>query len=194
MRTAVFAYGSLVDPASAAHTLCRPIAGAWPARLRGWRRGFTVMRDNVRCEKTFARTGDGWVPRHVIGLNLEPDRGAASPNGMLLELDEEGLVRLDRRELRYRRADVTAAVDAESGAPPFARVVTYLAAEGHHAPEPPPASAVIASYVRTVEAAFAALGPEELAEYRRTTDPPPVAVIEAKLVRDRIPPGNPRAW
>jgi cation transport regulator ChaC len=194
MRTAVFAYGSLVDPASAAETLGRPVAGAWPARLNGWRRAFTVMRDNRACEKTFARAADGWIPRWIVGLNLDRETGTSGPNGMLLELDAEGLARLDRRELRYRRAEVGKSVEAATGAPHFDRVIAYVAAPGHHVPEPPPDGAVIASYVRTVETAFAALGAEALAEYRRTTVPPPVEVIEAELIRDRIPRGNPRSW
>ena len=50
---------------------------------------------------------------------------------------------------------------------------------------------MIATYPATIEAAFAALGPEQLELYRATTAPTPVEVTEATLVRDRIPPGNP---
>ena len=53
---------------------------------------------------------------------------------------------------------------------------------------------VIATYLAAVEAAFDALGPGQLDLFRETTGPPPVEVVEATLVRDRIPPGNPRAW
>ena len=53
---------------------------------------------------------------------------------------------------------------------------------------------VIGAYVRRVERAFEELGPGQLRLYRETTGPPPVEVIEAVLVRDRIPPGNPREW
>ena len=54
---------------------------------------------------------------------------------------------------------------------------------------------IVATYPATVEAAFAALGPGELdlypRDHRRRS---PVEITEATLVRDRIPPGNPRAW
>jgi hypothetical protein len=50
------------------------------------------------------------------------------------------------------------------------------------------------SYLETVERAFAALGDGQLEAFRRSTGPPPVAVVDAVLVRDRIPPGNPRRW
>jgi hypothetical protein len=53
---------------------------------------------------------------------------------------------------------------------------------------------VIAAYAERVESAFAALGEDQLRLYRETTGPPPVEVIDAVLVRDRIPPGNPREW
>ena len=53
---------------------------------------------------------------------------------------------------------------------------------------------MIESYLRTVEAAFAALGPEQLDRFRATTSPPPVEVTEATLVRDEILAGNPRGW
>ncbi len=60
---------------------------------------------------------------------------------------------------------------------------------------PPPAGAVIlAAYARTVEAAFDSLGPGQLDLFRETTGPYPVEVVEAVLVRDRIPAGNPRDW
>ena len=53
---------------------------------------------------------------------------------------------------------------------------------------------MIGTYLRTVEAAFAALGPEQLDLFRATTVAPPVEVVDATLVRDEIPEGNPRAW
>ncbi len=53
---------------------------------------------------------------------------------------------------------------------------------------------ILASYPRTVEAAFESLGPGQLDLFRETTDPHPVEVVEGVLVRDRIPAGNPRDW
>jgi hypothetical protein len=53
---------------------------------------------------------------------------------------------------------------------------------------------VLASYLRACERAFDELGPDELEAFARSTEPVPVPVVEARLVRDRIPEGNPRAW
>ena len=194
-RIAVFGYGSLVAPASAALTLARPVERVWTARLPGWRRGFNQARDNRRAEKTFALTGDGSVPDFVLGLGVEPDDDPGfAPNGALIELTAAELDRLDLREIRYDRVDVSAQIEAGGAAPTFDAVVTYRPKPERRAPEPPPGSVILASYARAVEAAFGALGEDELAEYRRTTLPYPAPVVEAALVRDEIPEGNPREW
>lgn len=192
-RTAVFAFGSLVGRASLAATLGRA-AEPLPARLAGWRRRWSVARDNRTAEKGFAPLAGPHFD-YCLGLNLEPEAGpeagpGGAPNGALVEVTAAELDRLDLRELRYRRADVTAAF-ADAG---FDLVVTYSARPEHHAPEPPARAVVIAAYLRAVERAFAALGPGELELFWATTGPPPVPVVEARLVRDAIPPGNPRAW
>lgn len=189
-RTAVFAYGSLVDPRSASLTLGRQVVPL-PARLEGWQRRWSTFRDNLRVEKTFA-LADGTVPPFIVGLNLERRAGSRpSPNGALIEVTRSELERLDIRELRYERVDVTAMIDAEER---FDRIEAYTAKREHFAPEPPPGGVVIAAYVRALEAAFEALGPGESAAFRESTEPPQVEVVEATLIGDRIPPGNPRDW
>ena len=52
----------------------------------------------------------------------------------------------------------------------------------------------MAPYLRTLEDAFRALGDGEWELFLQTTGPPPVETIEPQLVRDQIPPGNPREW
>jgi cation transport regulator ChaC len=197
MRTAVFGYGSLVSPASFAETLAREPGPLIPARLSGWRRRWSVGRDNRSAEKTFARPG-GEVPPFVIGLNIEAApvkdaRGndALAPNGALIELSEAELDRLDLREMRYRRVDVSDAIGSDA---PFDRIVAYTAREEHYFPEPPEGAVAMAPYLRAVEAAFRALGDGQWGLFLDTTGMPPVELIEPQLVRDEIPPGNPRGW
>ncbi len=117
---------------------------------------------------------------------------------MLIALSEPELERLDLREIRYHRVEVTDAVAAEAadGTPPpgFEAIYTYTARPEHHHPTPPPDAIVIATYPATIEAAFAELGPDQLELYRATTAAPPVEVTPATLVADRIPAGNPRRW
>ena len=196
-RIAVFAYGSLVDPRSASLTLGREVSSPLPARLVGWRRRWTVCRDNRKSEKTFAIQPGGEIPPWIIGLNIEPDPDDVGPAGALLEVSEADLERLDLREMRYERTDVTAAVAPLEGDPtgevPFDTVIGFSARPEHHAPEPPPGAVIIAAYLRTVEAAFHSR--DMLYAFRGTTETPPVPVVEGELLPgDEIPAGNPRDW
>lgn len=190
-RLGLFAYGSLVDPGSASVTLGRPVEASGAVRLTGWRRRWSTARDNLACEKTFARRDGGELLGHVLGLNLErSDDDAEAPNGVVLELEPAELERLDWRELRYERFEVGERV----GLGGFDAVFAYRAKPAHFAPRPPGDAVVIASYAAFVEAAFEALGPGQRELYLETTGPPPVEVVDAVLVEDRIPAGNPRDW
>jgi cation transport regulator ChaC len=194
MSLAVFAYGSLVNPESFARTLGREPVEPLAARLSGWRRRWSLLRDNLASEKTFARHPSGELPRWVVGLNLERDEEAGeelAPNGALIEISEAELERLDVRELRYNRVDVTGLV---KGGDDFDRIVTYTARPEHFAADPPDGAVAMAPYMRAIEAAFKALGDGQWELFLNTTGPPPVETIEPLLVRDEIPPGNPREW
>jgi hypothetical protein len=191
MRLAVFAYGSLVSAASAGRTLGRAVEPGPRARLAGWERGWTLTRDNVASEKTFAVPG-GALPAHCLGLNVL-ERPGDGPNGALIEVSRGELERLALREVRYDTVEVSDAIRTEKPHG-FERVLTFTAKAANLAPAPPPESVILASYVRAVEEAFDSLGTGELELFRETTGPHPVDVVEAVLVRDRIPPGNPREW
>ncbi len=190
-RIAVFGYGSLADPESAARTLGREVAGMEIATLTGWRRRWSCWRDNLAHEKTFAVEPGGELPPAIVGLNVEPaEPGEAGPNGVLIEVTEADLVRLDVREMRYDRVDVSGCEEPTGS---FERVVAYTAKPAHST-RPPEGAVIMAPYVRTVEAAFDALGPGQLDAFRDTTGPLPAPAVDARLVRDDIPPGNPRDW
>ncbi len=191
MRLAVFAYGSLVGAASAGRTLGRVVEPVGRARLPGWRRSWTLARDNLASEKTFALR-DGTTPPFCLGLNVEPSAGDG-PNGALIEVSGTELERLALREVRYDRVEVSEALRVE-GTPALDRVFTFTAKAENLAPTAPPGAVILASYERAVQAAFESLGPGELELFGETTEPRPVEVVEAELVRDRIPPGNPREW
>jgi hypothetical protein len=179
---------------SAERTLGRPVDHAAVTRLAGWRRRWSQVRDNRATEKSFAHADSGAVPAHCLGLNLEPDPSGGGPNGVLLELSRAELERLDAREVRYDRIDVTESIGQDQTAAAFSRVVTYTAKRENFAPTPPADAVILAPYLRAVEAAFGSIGADQLELFRETTGPTPVEVIEAILVRDEIPPGNPREW
>lgn len=162
--------------------------------MSGWRRRFSLRRDNQRSEKTFA-LADGSIPDWILSLNVEPaEPGQAGPNGVLIEVSGTELKRLDGREIRYSRVEVGDAARAIPGAPSFDRVFAYTAKPENLAPDDLTGAVVLRSYLTAVEAAFEALGAEHLAAYATSTEPPPVEIVEAQLVHDRIPPGNPREW
>jgi hypothetical protein len=189
-RLGLFGYGSLVLADSASMTLGRPAGEMRLARLHDWRRRFSQRRDNLTCEKTFECEG-GWRPEWVLGLNVEEGEDGAGPvNGIVIELSDAELDRLDIREILYDRVDVSDSVEGD-GLPK--RIVTYTAKPFHFAPEPPDDSIILATYAAAVEMGFENLGPGELDHYRATT-PYPVDRHEATLVIDNIPDGNPRAW
>jgi cation transport regulator ChaC len=189
-RLGLFGYGSLVLHESASMTLGRPAGELRPARLHDWKRRFSQRRDNLTCEKTF-ELHHGHRPEWILGLNVEDGEDEAGPvNGVVIELTEAELDRLDIREIRYDRYEITGSVEGEDLPE---RIVTYSAKEFHFAPEPPEDSVILATYAAAVERGFGELGPGELEHYRATT-PYPVERVEAKLVIDKIPDGNPRAW
>ncbi len=192
MTLALFAYASLVSAASAAETLGREVEPV-PARLLGWRRRWSLGRDNLSAEKTFGRANGGDLPRVCLGLNIEPgDARDEGPNGAVIELTEAELARLDVREVRYDRVDVTGAIEELPGG--LEAVVAYRAKPERFLDETPAGSVIIAAYLQTVEEAFDTLGPGQLEAFRRTTGLPPTEVIEGVLVRNEIPAGNPRRW
>jgi cation transport regulator ChaC len=191
---AVFAYGSLASQASAIATLGRDVEALAPARLHGWSRRWSQCRDNLAVEKTFSRSDDGSLPAFCLGLNVErAGDGEPGPNGALIAVTEADLDRLDVRELRYDRVDVSDAIEPEAGERPD-RVITYVAKAVNFAPMPPVDAVILAGYLQAVETAFTELGEGQLDLFRATTGPAPVEVVEAVLVHDEIPPGNPRNW
>jgi hypothetical protein len=191
-RTAVFAYGALASISSAQLTLGRAVEYTPPVRLTGWRRRWSQARDNRSTEKTFARASDGTIPAVCLGLNIEPASGLG-PNGPLLEITGSELERLALREIRYDPVDVTDAVVADEP-PRFDRVLAFIAKPENTASSAPPGAVIIASYAQAVESAFARLDDGQLELFRQTTGPYPVEVVDAVLVNDEIPPGNPRRW
>lgn len=187
---AVFAYGSLVARRSAGCTLGREVSDIVPVELTGWRRRWSLCRDNLNSEKKFARADGGPLPRYLLGLNLEPAPGQTDgPNGALIQLSDAEVARLDVRELRYDRVDVTSAIESD-----FDRVITYTAKPEHFAPTPPENTIILARYAEVVGKGFAALGSNAAARFLETTGAPPVEVVKGVLVEDDIPPGNPREW
>lgn len=189
--THLFGYGSLVNRTSAEETLGRVVGEMRPATLHGWRRRWSLLRDNPHCEKTF-ELEDGTVPDWLLTLNVEATGNAADVvNGVLIEIGADDFEALDVREVRYRRVDVT---DAIATPPPASLILTYTATHHHTALMTPARALILSTYLEAVEQGFTALGEDELEAFRRSTGAPPVPVVKGRLIRHRARGPSPVHW
>lgn len=178
----VFGYASLVADARPLIVDGRTLDPV-PGRLQGFRRLWGAAMNNwetVAGEKHFVDPGGGGKPRiKVAYLDLEPAPGA-SVNGLAIPVDGERLAELDRREVNYERVDVSSSFQPPLPVP----VLTYMgtaAARARCRPEPGAEVCVSRDYARRVRGGFTALGPEQLAEYERTTVPLPFPERDLEL-------------
>jgi cation transport regulator ChaC len=174
----VFGYGSLaaelqVTPTRAFH------ADGFVAELTGFVRGWGVAMDN-RLDLPgykYYTAADGSRPAVFVSF-LDVSPGAGVTNGLCLPVDESTLAALDRRERNYARVDVTDWVDVPGGA----RVWTYVGlpeARARFDGARAAGTAVIdAGYLRAVQIAFAALGPDERDACATSLEPCDLPVVE----------------
>ncbi len=196
----VFAYASLVNGKSASETLGRAIGPGTVADLYGFRRSWSVARNNRESEKTFARVSDGWVPDHVLLLNAAKAEPKDHLNGVIYTVAEPELKRLEEREKRYRLVEVRDRLtyrqeNFESGdVPPFTEVHTFTGRPDHLICLPPPNSCVLESYLDAVLEGFKQLGGHELEIYHETTDDHEVDVLRTELISGEVEEDLPSKW
>ena len=138
VSTWVFGYGSLVSPVSLGSTIGRlPVRGRdfMAAELRGWERrwnyGYLIAPERYTGSEVSSIDT-------VVALGIVPALSAVM-NGVIASVSDTELARLDRRERRYERVDVTDAVELlEGNAAEFEidAVITYV-----------PTDAPVADYV-----------------------------------------------
>lgn len=176
-RQYVFGYGSLA---------AERCGEGFLADLPGARRGWGVAMDNRRDLPGYKyyTLSDGTRPPVFVSfldIDLAAGGAASTVNGLCLPVDAAALERLDRRERNYARIDVSDRIDAGAG-PGTGQVWVYV---GHDAARERlrtarrAGTAVISSiYLMVVQAAFAALGGDELARCRPSLDPGELPVAE----------------
>ena len=177
MTDLVFGYGSLAG-----------LHGV-PAELAGFRRCWGVAMDNSRTlpgYKFYLDESGRRPPGYVAFLDLCEQDGE-SVTGFVFEASEAELRTLDERERNYARADVSASVAPAPGGRVWAYIGTAAARARKRAGAEAGSLVVSRAYLEDVEAGFDALGPDALAGYRRSTDPPPCPL--ADLRRIDLPPG-----
>lgn len=192
----VFGYGSLTARPGPVPTRALKEHG-FVADLAGLRRAWGVAMDNRRDLPGYKYYTDaaGHRPEVFVAyldLVAAPDDRAAAVNGLCLPVDRAVLEVLDRRERNYERVDVSdrlAVADAGAHGAGGVRVWAYVglaAARERLAAGRDAGTAVIdAGYVRTVEAGFAALGPDEHSACRPSLQPGGLPVLE--LTRHDLP-------
>jgi gamma-glutamylcyclotransferase (GGCT)/AIG2-like uncharacterized protein YtfP len=176
----IFAYGSLTTRAGG--RLQRGVdREGFIADLRGFTRGWGVAMDNRRDLPGYKyyTAPDGDRPAvYVAFLDVrETETPEQQINGVCLPVEEQQLAELDRRERNYARREVSDRIDAGG-----ARVWTYVGtpdgrerlAQGRRTG----AAVINAGYLRTVEAAFGALGRGEQTAAQASFDPGDIPVIE----------------
>jgi len=173
----VFGYASLVELAEPA---------ALPGRLHGFRRCWGVAMDNwdeVNDAKHFVDRETGERPRVRVAYVDIYEQEGSSVNGLAIPVDAARLAALDAREVNYERVDVSGAFE-----PALPRVFTYIGTEAARercrAGTAESNICVSADYETVVWEAFEWLGPGDLAEFERTTDPLPFPARDL----DQVPP------
>lgn len=187
----IFGYGSLVDPADVERYVgLRPVEDTeWaPALLDGYERAWNVGMNNIHDrddDKFYATAKSERYNGIVLSLGLESNRDI-STNGLVFRIDRRYLSRLDRRERRYDRVDVTGSISTSAQLTSGSTVYTYVpkpesvavALEGIQGGS----GAVSRSYHDKVVAAFAQLGGEETARYEESTRQLTVPLVDLRIV------------
>lgn len=163
----LFAYGSILDPASAARTLGRPVAAAdlTDAIVLNVQRDWGVyipVRDENDDELDAAFLDVQPAPGHYV-------------NGALIALSEDEFAMMRRREAQYDAIDVTGdtvtAIDLDRP------VVTFMARAEFRKPRPGVRAAVPDRYRGLVEAMLEARGPVFDRHFAASTQPPEVGAF-----------------
>jgi hypothetical protein len=187
MREFVFGYGSLAGEPPPAHPGAnrRFHEAGFVAELPGLVRGWGVAMDNRRDLPGYKyyTAADGTRPAVFVSF-LDVSEGEGVTNGLCLPVDEPTLAVLDRRERNYARRDVSDL----AGTPGGVRVWIYVGtadARARLGDGRAAGTAVIdAGYLRSVRAAFAALGEAELEACAPSLEPGGLDVVE--LIRHEL--------
>ena len=172
MKQYIFGYGSLVSVKDVARTLGRTPRFIYPAALKGWIREWGVVINNTETFNRCIRLADGSpAPGYIAVLNVRrPAAGerATHPNGVLFEVTEAELEKMDHRETHYTRLDVTSDVVNK----PTGRVYVYTGNDRFLISRAAEAAIVIpGDYHDLVRQGFGSLSQTMLDEYLKSTLP-----------------------
>lgn len=165
----IFGYGSLVSKSDAARTLGHPVNSTKLATLKGWVRDWGAVIDNNPSHKHFKLTKSHKIPREVLALNIhrpKNDEKPLNPNGVLIKVNDLELSKMDKREVNYKRVNVTNDV---VGKPEDSIIYTYVCLP-EHLDKSNKHPIIPSSYLHVVLESFRAISPKALYEYIKTTE------------------------
>lgn len=175
----IFGYGSLVSRKSIIQTLGRDPGELYPATLNGWLREWGVMLDNTTTTCHFELLPNYQVPHFIGALNVRkphPNEKATRPNGVLFEVTDEDIIKMDERENHYTRQEVTKDIVGS----PAGRVFTYIGRGEFCMPEKRKQKVILPkSYLDLVENGFLSISDAYLQKFRETTVPTAIPIKES---------------
>lgn len=187
-ETAVVGYGSLFSRPSIEQTLGRKYDGPFViAHLAGWRRTWDVAMPNGAFY--YDDPAGRVYPEQVVYLNVRRDPGTLM-NCVVFVVRQDELDAMDDREWIYDRTRITG--DLRDLVVEGGEAVMYVGRPERIVSRPASArqAAIRATYLRLLESALGSLPEEIRAEYARSTDEPPRALV----VDDHLDPERPNPW
>lgn len=205
----IFGYGSLVNVEHLQAYLGRPLVAGKDfifCGLQNFRRCWTAAMDNrlntpgykyyVEKPKRHSQTNHqvqdtNYRPNgFVTFLNIRPCVGATI-TGILFEVSNQELERLDQRERNYRKLDVTDMMDTSVADHVYAYIGLAESEQRYQQGLLTKSAMISKDYYDLVYSAYQSLGPEALADYIKTTDMPAIPIVE--LAKRQVPenPGTP---
>jgi len=164
----IFGYGSLISKKSIIHTIGKDPGELFQVELQGWIRDWSVVLDNTTTIRRFELLPGHTVPRYVAALNIRKSKNdelASNPNGVVFEVTDADLKKMDEREDHYARKDVTN--DIVGISKDGIKIYAYVGKEEFCAQEYDEREVIVPqSYLSLVETNFTK---KELAKFRATT-------------------------
>lgn len=173
----IFGYGSLVSKEDIKRDLLRDPGEMHLARLDGWIRDWGISIHNATADRHYEFEGQKGQPEYVSILNIrKPSEGEkpTCPNGVLYEVTDQDISRMDNREKHYRRQDIS--VDIVGA--PEGIVYAYVGLDKFRKTSNKSGGNIVPlSYLTLVTGAFQTLGVEQLKLFNETTLSPNVPVL-----------------
>ncbi|MEM9217400.1 MAG: gamma-glutamylcyclotransferase family protein [Cyanobacteria bacterium P01_F01_bin.150] len=180
----IFGYGSLVNVEHLQAYLGRTLVANQDfmlCRLQDYCRCWTAAMDNrinLPGYKFYVEKHSGNRPQGVVTfLNIRPCSGKTI-TGIVFDVSEQELQRLDLRERNYRKVDVSDMIDSPTSRSIYAYVGRKESDQRYQQGLEQKSAIISRDYYDLVYGAYKALGAEALADYMDTTDPPQIPIVD----------------